>query len=249
MEIEKLYQEFRLSEALKQLYSLVWDDFCSWYLEWVKPPFGAAIDAGVYRRTVSFFEELMQLLHPFMPFITEEIYHLLADQSDDLCIKQFSPVGKTDAALLEQGALLKEAITALRDARNKAQIKPKETMTLHIQTEAAAVYRNIQSILSRQVNATEILFTREAIAGTLTVVAGKDKFFIGTEKAIDTGNQKEEMEKELVYLKGFLESVNKKLSNERFVQNAKPEVVEFEQKKKADALEKIKVIEDSLKGL
>lgn len=248
-DIEKLYGEFRLSEALKQLYSLIWDDFCSWYLEWVKPPFGTAIDPAVYRRTVVFFEELMQLLHPFMPFITEEIYHLLGDQSDDLCVKQFPPIGRTDSALLEQGNLLKEAITALRDARNKAQIKPKETMQLYIQSESAAVYRNIQSILARQVNATEILFTREAIAGTLTVVTGKDKFFIATENAIDTGNQKEEMEKELVHLKGFLEIVNKKLSNEKFVQNAKPEVVEFEQKKRADALEKIKTIEETLAHL
>ena len=248
-EIEKLYQEFRLSEALKQLYSLIWDDFCSWYLEWVKPPFGATIDGGVYRRTVSFFEELMQLLHPFMPFITEEIYHLLEERSDDLCVKQFSPAGKADIKVLEQGILLKEAITALRDARNKAQIKPKETIQLHIQSESEAVFNGIISILSRQVNATGILFTREAIGGTLTVVVGKDKFFIGTEKAIDTGNQKEEMQKELIHLKGFLEIVNKKLSNERFVQNAKPEVVEFEQKKKADALEKIKVIEESLKEL
>ena len=245
-EIEQLFKEFRLSEALKTLYSLIWDDFCSWYLEWVKPGFEQPMDAAVYRHTIIYFEQLMQLLHPFMPFITEEVYHLLAQRTDDLCVRQFMPIEKTDATVLAQGILLKEAITAIRDARNKAQIKPKEAIDLHIQSEQEKVYQQISGILSRQVNAQNIATTKEMIPGTLTVVSGKDKFYIGTDQKVDTGHQKEELEKELVYLKGFLESVNKKLSNERFVQNAKPEVVAVERKKQEDALAKIRTIEESL---
>lgn len=247
-EVETLFKEFRLSEALKTLYSLVWDDFCSWYLEWVKPPFGEAMDKAVYEHTIRFFEQLMQLLHPYMPFVTEEIYHLLAERAegDDLCIRQFEAVPAPEAAILTQGNLLKEAITALRDARNKAQLKFKESIKLFILPESEAAYRSITSILSRQVNAESIQFTAEAIPGSLTVVSGKDKYYIVTDQALDTGNQKEELLKELGYLKGFLESVNKKLGNERFVQNAKPEVIELERRKKADVEIKIKAIEESL---
>ena len=247
--IEQLFAEFRLSEALKTLYSLIWDDFCSWYLEWVKPPFGESMDKAVYEHTVRFFEQLVQLLHPYMPFITEELYHLLAERADgdDLCVRQFAPVAAPDAAILAQGNLLKDAITTLRDARNKAQLKPKEPVKLFILPESQAAYRAITAILSRQVNAESIDFTTEAIPGSLTVVAGKDKYYIVTEKALDNGSQKEELLKELGYLKGFLESVNKKLSNERFVQNAKPEVVDLERRKKEDAETKIKALEESLK--
>jgi valyl-tRNA synthetase len=249
VQIEQLFKEFRLSEALKTLYSLIWDDFCSWYLEWVKPGFEQPMDPAVYHRTIGFFEQLIQLLHPFMPFITEEIYHLLAERTDDLCIRQFAAPGHPDHNILEQGALLKEAITALRDARNKAQLKPKDPIRLHIQSESEATYRRIQQILARQVNAESIDFTKEAVAGALTVVSGKDKYFIVTEQALDNGSQKDQLQKELVYLKGFLESVNKKLDNERFVQNAKPEVVDIERKKKADAEQKIKILEDSLAAI
>jgi valyl-tRNA synthetase len=247
--LEQLLSEFRLSEALKTLYSLIWDDFCSWYLEWIKPAFGQAMDAVLYEHTVRFFEQLVQLLHPYMPFITEEIYHLLADRAegDDLCIRQFAaPTAAADTRILAQGRLLTETITALRDARNKAQLKPKEPIKLFIQSESQADYRVIADILSRQINAESINYTTEAIVGSLTVVAGKDKFFIVTEQAVDNGNQKEELLKELGYLKGFLESVNKKLGNERFVQNAKPEVVDMERRKKEDAEIKIRAIEESL---
>jgi valyl-tRNA synthetase len=248
--IEQMFREFRLSEALKTLYSLIWDDFCSYYLEWIKPGFGQPMDAEVYRRTVHSFEQLLQLLHPFMPFITEEVYHLLAERKagDDLCVLQFTPqTTAADARVLAEGALLLEAITTLRDARNKAQIKPKEPIKLHIHAESEAIFRNLSPILSRQVNAESIEFTREPIHGSLTVVAGKNKYYIVTEQAVDKSSQKEDLEKELNYLKGFLATVNKKLENERFVQNAKPEVVDLERKKKEDAEIKIKALEESLR--
>jgi valyl-tRNA synthetase len=248
-ELDDQYREFRLSEALKTVYSLIWDDFCSWYLEWVKPGFEQPINKSVYNKTVGFFEELMQLLHPVMPFITEEIYHLLKKQESDLTVKQFTPAGNINNSLSANGFFLKEIITAIRDARNKNQLKPKESIKLHIQTETNENYRDIQQILMKQVNAETIQFTSNQPANSITVVVQKDKFYLETTTQLDTGSQKDQLLKDLEYLKGFLVSVEKKLNNERFVQNAKPEVIETERKKKADAEEKIKVIEESLASL
>ena len=249
IEVDSQMQQFRISEALKVIYSLIWDDFCSWYLEWVKPGFEQPIDAAVYKKTVNFFTDLMQLLHPFMPFVTEEIYHQLQERSDDLCVKQFEPVQTPDTAILTNAGLLKDIITGLRDVRNKQQLKPKETIALHIQTENVEVYKSIESILTKQVNASSISYTNDAVTGTISSVMGKDTFYIETEKPVDTGKQKEELQKELTHLEGFLSSVEKKLGNEKFVANAKPEVIALEQKKKSDAEQKIRVITDSLKQL
>jgi valyl-tRNA synthetase len=228
---------------------LVWDDFCSWYLEWVKPGFEQPIDAEVYESTVQFFEELVQLLHPFMPFVTEEIYHRLRDREDDLCVRQFAPAAQADKNILQQGDLLKKTISAIRDARVKNNIKPKTPVTLHIQSSDNSVYSAISSILSRQVNAESIGFVQDSVSDSIAVVVDKDRFYLQTEAALDTSAQREQLMKDLEYLKGFLVSVEKKLGNERFVQNAKPEVVEVERRKKADAEEKIKAIEESLASL
>jgi valyl-tRNA synthetase len=248
-EVETLMSQFRLSEALKTIYSLVWDDFCSWYLEWVKPGFEQPITAAVYHKTIEFFTELLQLLHPFMPFITEEIYHLLKERTDDICQLQLTPVRKPGTTILAQGNLLKEAISGLRDARNKNQLKPKEEIVLHIQTAEQDTYHTIESILAKQVNAKSIAYTSEAIVNAISMVIGKDKFYIESERPVDTAAQKEELEKELIHLQGFLVSVEKKLGNERFVQNAKPEVIALERKKLGDAEEKIKLIAGTLASL
>jgi valyl-tRNA synthetase len=250
-EIEQLFKEFRLSEALKTIYSLIWDDFCSWYLEWVKPGFEQPIDTTVYNKTVNYFEELMQLLHPFMPFISEEIYHALKERTagDDITIKQLSPASTANKEVLQLATQLKEVITALRDIRVKNQIKPKEAIKLSIETDQQQSYKSIESILAKQLNAESISYVSASVAGTISAVIQKDKFYIATEQAIDTSSQKEQMLKDLEYLKGFLVSVEKKLGNERFVQNAKPEVVDIEKKKKADAEAKIKAIEESLAAL
>ncbi|RFM29010.1 valine--tRNA ligase [Deminuibacter soli] len=248
-ELEKLYGQFRLSEALKVIYSLVWDDFCSWYLEWIKPGFEQPISTAVYEQTITYFEQLMQLLHPFMPFVTEEVYHLLREHSDDLCVKQFAPVTTADTQALATGELLKQVISALRDARNKNQLKPKDAVQLHIQTASEQNYTAINSILAKQVNAENISFTQDAIANSIVVAIEKDKFFIETNRQIDTAALKEELLKDLDYQQKFLESVMKKLGNEKFMQNAKPEVVAVEQKKQADAEARIKTIEESLQNL
>ncbi len=248
-EVETLMLQFRLSEALKIIYSLVWDDFCSWYLEWIKPGFEQPMDTAVYKRTVQYFEELMQLLHPFIPFITEEIYHLLNEQKDDLCVKQNQPIKSVNDEITAAGELLKNVISALRDARNKNQLKPKETIKLHIQSENISSYQAIEKILAKQVNAEETKFTTEPIANSIVVAIEKDKFFIETEKVLDATTLRAELLKDLEYQTKFLQSVTSKLSNERFVQNAKPEVVDFERKKQADAAARIKTIEESLANL
>jgi valyl-tRNA synthetase len=248
-EVNEMLNQFKLSEALKVIYSLIWDDFCSWYLEWVKPGFEQPIDKAVYEKTVGFFTSLMELLHPFMPFVTEEIYHLLDERNDDLCIKTGNDVSVVDEQILREGALLKSIISGLRDVRNKNQIKPKEKITVHIDTAEVDIYKSIESILAKQINSEQISFVKEAVAGTITTVIGKDKFYIETEQPLNVAGQKEDLEKELLHLNGFLATVEKKLGNEKFVANAKPEVLALEQKKKADAEEKIKIIEESLKGL
>jgi len=260
-EVDALMNQFRLSEALKTIYSLIWDDFCSWYLEWIKPAYAKAsadkpgfdqpMDEAVYNKTIYFFEELLQLLHPYMPFITEEIYHLLKERKDDddLCMKQFESIKTSDKTILQEGELLKKVISAIRDARNKNQIKPKESIKLYIQAEATDNYKAIENILSKQVNSQEINYSKENIANAIVVAVEKDKFFIETKKQVDTSALKEELLKDLGYQNNFLNSVLKKLSNERFVQNAKPEVVELERKKQADAEARIKTIEESLQNL
>jgi valyl-tRNA synthetase len=250
-EIENQYKDFRLSESLKTIYSLIWDDFCSWYLEWVKPGFEQPIDPAVYTKTVEFFEELMQLLHPFMPFVTEEIYHLLKKRrdDDDITIKRIKEFRVEHPEVLQQGALLKEVISTIRDAKNKNQIKPKEEVKVYIQTSMPGVYRSFTDILKKQVNVASLEFTNVAVSNGITVVVQKDKIYIETTQPADTTSQKQQLTKDLQYLEGFLAAVDKKLSNERFVLNAKPEVIEGERRKKADAEQKIKAIKESLQTL
>ncbi len=248
-EVDSLMKQFRLSEALKTIYSLIWDDFCSWYLEWIKPGFEQPIESSVYQKTIGFFTDLMQLLHPFMPFVTEEIYQLLQPRQDDLCVKQFAPVSTINNDILSNAALLKDVITGLRDVRNKQQLKPKESIELYIDSANNNTFKQIENILAKQVNATAISFSNAQVADAISCVIGKDKFYIKTEKPVDSGQQKTDLEKELNHLKGFLQSVEKKLGNEKFVQNAKPEVLALEQKKKSDAETKIRIIEESLAAL
>jgi len=245
-DVEILMQQFRLSEALKTIYSLIWDDYCSWFLEWIKPEYGKAIDRDVYEKAVSFFDELLHLLHPFMPFITEEIYHLLKERSDDLVIKQFKPAAKSDTELLISGEKLKMVISAIRDAKNKNRINPKEVISLFIETKDATSYQSIKEIIAKQINSGNISFNETPDSASIMIVAGNEKIYIQSDATVDTEAQKEKLNKDLNYLKGFLIGVDKKLSNDKFVQNARPEVIALERKKKQDAEEKIKVIKETL---
>ncbi|MGZ5248210.1 MAG: class I tRNA ligase family protein, partial [Flavitalea sp.] len=248
-EVSIYLKDFKLSEALKTIYSLIWDDFCSWYLEWVKPGFEEPVDPEVYKATVRFFTELMHLLHPYMPFITEEVYHLLEEREDDLCVRQSKQFDDADKQVLTQGVLLQNAITAIRDVKVKNKIKPKEACKLSIQTDASTLYEPLLEILSKQLNLETLTFTKTPVNDAISLVVGKDKFYLFTEQPVDTGNQREALQKQIEYLRGFLESVNKKLSNEKFIQGAKAEVISLEQRKKEDAEMKIKVLEESLAGL
>ena len=246
--IAALYKNFHLSEALKCIYSLIWDDFCSWYLEWIKPGIEQTIHKDTYNNTLEFFEQLVELLHPFMPFITEEVYHQLKEREtlDDVCVKQLIADISPQTELLSQGSFLKGVISAIRDARNKNQLRPKESIKLYIHPHVKEIFRSIETILRKQINAETINFTNEAISNTIVVAFQKDKFYIKTEKELDTLTLKDDLLKDLEHQKGFLLSVEKKLTNEKFVANAKPEVLAMEQKKKADALARIKTIEESL---
>lgn len=248
-EVEVLMKQFRLSEALKTIYSLIWDDFCSWYLEWVKPEYGSAINEKVYEKTVGYFDELLQLLHPFMPFITEEIFHLLKERQEDLIVKQFAPVFVPNETFLKTGEKLKETISTLRDARNKINLKPKETISLFIETADEISYNDFKSILVKQVNADSLFFNKNVDDPTVTLVIGNEKIYVKCAVNIDPEAQREKLLKDLNYYKGFLMSVEKKLNNERFIQNAKTEIINLEKKKKQDAEEKISLLENSLDAL
>ncbi len=249
IEVTQLFKEFKLSEALKTIYSLIWDDFCSWYLEWQKPEFGDPAVASKLHHTITFFEELLQLLHPYMPFITEEVYHLLRRQNDDLSVKQMTPPHSVHATIIAQAEILKATISAVRDTRVKSNIKNKEAITLYIQTENRAAYKPLFDILKKQINAENVTFTDKPVEKCISVLIQKDKLYIETKTELDTSAQKEQLQKDLDYLNGFLTSVEKKLANEKFIQNAKPEVVEIEKKKKADAEEKIAALKEALAAL
>ncbi|HEX5552238.1 MAG TPA: valine--tRNA ligase [Chitinophagaceae bacterium] len=246
-----LYENYRLSEVLKLLYSLIWDDFCSWYLEWVKPGFETPVAAGIRDKTISFFERLLQLLHPFMPFVTEEIYHRLRDREagDDLMVSQTGESQAFDQSILDEGGMARKVITAIRDVRNKNQLKNKDTVTLHIHTIRPERYKAFESILQKQVNTEALHFTAEPVPGSAAIVVDNDKIFIEMSQDTDTSLQKDKLLQDLEHQKGFLASVEKKLGNERFVQHAKPELVDRERKKQSDAEARIRAIEESLKAL
>ena len=253
-EINRLFSEFRISEALKTLYSLIWDDFCSWYLEWVKPGFDKPMDSDVYEKTISFFEDVLHWLHPFMPFITEEIYHLLRTRKpgDDLCIRQYPAGNAFDTAILETGEKLRMFLTVGREFRQRLQMKNSDPFTrLLIPAELFGANETVYTILRKQLNCIKIEFSQGALANIPGIdVIPFQSFQVGFETQVkqDGAKRKDDLEKELDYYRGFLESLNKKLSNERFVQKAKPEVIELEKKKKSDTEEKIAAILLTLKA-
>ncbi len=244
-------QQFQISEALKTIYSLIWDDFCSWYIEWVKPAQGKVIEKNIVEKSIVFLDELMQMLHPFMPFITEEIYHLLKDRNeqDDLCIKQFIKVANANNLVLQNGLLLKKIISAMRDLRNKQNLKPKENVRIFILSENEQLYFPIMNLLQKQLYALDISFVQVPVKDALVLAIENDRFFIKTENEIQNESQKEGLEKDLAHQKNFLSSVLKKLSNKKFIQNAKAEVIALEQKKRDDTEARILAIEESLKLL
>ena len=247
-QINKLLDDFKISEALKTIYSLIWDDFCSWYLEWVKPGYEQSLSPVFYEKTISFFEELIQWLHPFMPFVTEEIYHQLRDRAegDDLCMKQFSPITIFSATPLETGEKLRMLLTVGREFRQQQQLKNSEAIArLIIPAGIFGKNESLNAIILKQLNCREIEYSTGPISNDpgITVIPFLSyQLGFETSQRADNSKRKEDLEKELIYYKEFLDSLNKKLSNERFVQNAKPDVVDLERKKRKDTEEKIAAI-------
>ena len=252
-EIEENFKQYRLSEALMVTYKLVWDDFCAWYLEMVKPVYQQPIDAETYKATVGFFENILKVVHPFMPFLTEELWHdeLFGERAEsDCCIVAQQPaIGAINLKLLNEIGTIKEVVSEIRNTRNIKQISPKEALPLAIKTNSEIDYQTYQPILSKLGNLSEVSFIQDKLSGAASFIAGTDEFFIELSNQIDAAAERERIQKELTYLQGFLKSVTSKLSNERFVQNAKAGIVANEQQKKADTEAKIKMLEEGLAGL
>jgi valyl-tRNA synthetase len=246
--VEADIKEFKLSEALKKIYSLIWDDYCSWYLEWIKTAQDQPIVAENIEQAIAFFEELMKLLHPFMPFITEEIFANIKPREAGEIILASSLVASDsiNTNVLQQGEALKSLITAIRDVKVKQGLKPKDEVVLYLAQANEGDLQMITDVLQKQSFASKISFTPTAIEGSISFMADKYQCYLTSDKAIDTSAQRESLTKELNYFQGFLVSVERKLSNEKFVANAKPEIIEIEVKKKNDALEKIRILEESL---
>lgn len=250
-EMEDHFSKFRISDALMSLYKLIWDDYCSWYLEMVKPPFGEPVDRKTYEATRDFFEILMKLLHPFMPFITEELWHELRerDPKDCIIVSSWPRHGSYDHSLLRSGEIIFELISQVRNFRNSKQISPKQPLRLYIQSEHFDAYIPFVSIVKKLANLEEFDSVDDAVDNASSFVLQGDAFFIPMEGTLDTDKERAELEKELEYTRGFLKSVRKKLQNERFVNNAPDQVVETERKKEADAEAKIAALEERIGAL
>jgi valyl-tRNA synthetase len=247
-EVAKLFAEFKLSEALKTIYGLIWNDYCSWYLEWIKTaPDESICDADV-KAAKQILEELMKMLHPFMPFVTEEIYHHIHSRAkgDDIVTTTYNTAIKIDDAILEKGAMLQDIITTVRDLKVKNNLKPKDAIELHIPAAEANYFSTMQHIWQKQVYATTVQEHSGSVVNGVAFMANTMQCYFTTEIVLDKTAQLEALRKDLAYYEGFLQSVDKKLTNEKFMANAKPEVIELEQKKKSDALQKIGMIKEQL---
>ena len=246
-EIADQFDKFRISDALHLLYKLIWDDFCSWYLEAIKPAFGQPISQEVYDKTIYFFEELMKLLHPFMPFLSEELWQHISERSADnaLVIAQQRKSHHFDSELIKNFDVSKDLISGIRNYRQSKGISPREEVEIFTN---ATSFEN-ENLVKKLANISTIHFATKTDKPTYSFLLGGTEVAIPLSENLDLEAEKEKTEEEIKYLKGFLISVEKKLSNEKFVANAKPEVVESERKKQKDAQDKIILLEEKLKTL
>ncbi len=248
-EMDDLFSKYRLSEALMTVYKLFWDEFSSWYLEMAKPAYQQPIDRATYEATLLFFDNLLRLLHPFMPFITEELWQALVSREDGESI-MFSSIPDCvnyDKNLISDFEVTKHIVAGVRTIRLEKNIPNREELSLQV----AGTHNNANdSVIIKMANLSSIDEISEKNPGSASFMVGTTEFSVPlNESNIDVEAEISKMEEEIKYLEGFLQSVMKKLGNERFVQNAKPEIVENERKKKSDAEDKILVLKQSIKGL
>ena len=249
-EIEDHFEKYRLSDALMSIYKLIWDDFCSWLLEMIKPTYGAPIDQKTYTAVVDILEENLKILHPFMPFLTEEIWHFLKPRTpkEALIVSSWPAAKPINSSLLENFEFASEVISGIRNLRKQKQIPFKTAVELHVINNASNA-QNFDDLISKLGNISLIKYTTSSVDKAFSFRVKSNEYFMVADIAIDLDAEVSKLEEELEYTKGFLNSVRKKLSNERFVSNAPEQVVASEKRKEADALAKIETIEASLKNL
>ena len=247
-QIDQDFEKYRISDALMTLYKLIWDDYCSWYLEAIKPPFGESIDETTYSETLSILEDLLKLLHPYMPFISEEIWQNIKERTteESLIITSYPSEKPFDEKIISDFEKAKEIITGVRNFRSEKGMSPKETVELYIKSEDSL--ENTATI-KKLANISEIYLNQSSDKPTHSFLVGKTEFSIPFSQTIDLEAEKVKIQEEINYLQGFLKSVNAKLSNEKFMAGAPEKVVAMEKKKQEDALEKIAILEENLKNI
>ena len=249
--IEKSYDQYRISEVLMSCYKLIWDDFCSWYLEMIKPAYQSPIDKATLDQTVLFFEDLLKIIHPFMPFISEELYHLLNDREEKDCVMLSNWPTKEPYAkqLITDFEVAAQVITEVRSLKKDKNIPMRDAIQLSVK-ENHSVNKNFDTILIKLCNLSELIYVQDQVENAFSFMVGTNEYFVPINSdSIDLDAEKDKLNKEIDRLTGFLVGVNKKLSNERFVNNAPEQVVAVEKKKQADAESKIKALKDQLEVL
>jgi valyl-tRNA synthetase len=248
LEIDDLFDKYRLSEALMAIYKLFWDEFSAWYLEMAKPAYQQPIDRTTYEATLGFFDSLLKVLHPFMPFITEELWQALGERIDGESIMvQLQPkVVEADNNLISGFEYVKEIIAGIRTIRLQKNIPNKEVLSLQVIGQHIT---DFDSVILKLGNLESIEKVSDKAAGSISFLVGTTEFSIPMANLINVEEEIAKMDAEIKYFEGFIESVMKKLGNERFVANAKPEVVDAERKKKADAESKIASLKEGIEGL
>jgi valyl-tRNA synthetase len=240
-EVHHLFKDYRLSESLMCSYKLIWDDFCSWYLEMVKPVYGQPINASTMEDVKQNFISVLSLLHPFMPFITEELFHILHNNkvNKPLVISAY-PMLEDSMPVINDKAL--SLITEIRTIRNSKGLSPKLAFDVYINTDQVEEYKIWEYTFCKLANINQVFYNQDKPSKYISALVGTDEIFIPFEAPVDEAEEQKKKEEELAYLQGFLKSVDAKLNNEKFVANAKPEVIAKERQKKADAEEKIKLL-------